>query len=151
MRTLSNKEIRTLSESIHSHYGVFGIIPKKEIIQFNHGMYFSQNQPLLFDHEGILIPTLKLLAKNQFLKTVEIDKGAIPFMIKGADLMRPGIVSFDPSIEKNTIVAIVDTVYKKPLAIGKTLYNAAEISTMQKGVIVKNIHYIGDKIWLMKG
>jgi PUA domain protein len=73
--------------------------------------------------------------------------GAIPHIIKGADIMFPGIVSFDSNIKKEDFLVIVDEKHDKPIAIGLALVNAPEFSREKKGKAVKNVHYVGDKLW----
>ena len=71
---------------------------------------------------------------------------AIPFIIKGADIMRPGIKELD-EFEKNEIIVIVDETHQKPLAIGISMFSRSEIKEMDKGKVIKNIHYVGDVTW----
>jgi PUA domain protein len=94
-----------------------------------------------------IIPTLKYLQKNNILKTVTIDMGAVKFIINGADIMRPGIKELDQTITKDDFVAIIDINNKKPIAIGLALYSSSKIQTMTTGKVIKNIHYVGDELW----
>ena len=72
---------------------------------------------------------------------------AIPYMIKGADVMRPGIKEIDEQIRKDEIVAIVDEKNKKAIAVGIALFDSEEMRQMVKGKVLKNIHFVGDKVW----
>jgi len=72
--------------------------------------------------------------------------GAIKFMCKGANVMRPGIKSHS-EFQKDSIVCIVEESQHKFLAVGKALVSSKELETMQKGEVVKNLHYISDKFW----
>lgn len=93
------------------------------------------------------IPTLRYLQTNNVLKKVVIDMGAIKFLIGGADVMRPGIVEIDESIVKNEVILIVDINNQKPIAVGIALLSGEEIKVATSGKVIKNIHYVGDKIW----
>ncbi len=75
-----------------------------------------------------------------------VDAGAIKFVCNGANVMRPGIKKFT-EFQKDDIVCVVDEVHNKFLAVGKTLVSSAEMSTITKGEVVKNLHYISDKYW----
>lgn len=77
---------------------------------------------------------------------VTVDMGAIKFMCKGANLMRPGIKSFG-EFEKDKLVCIVEESQHKFLAVGKAVASSSELETMDKGEVVKNLHYISDKFW----
>ena len=52
--------------------------------------------------------------------------------------------------EKCCFVVIRDEKHSKPLAIGEALFSSEEISKMEKGKVILNLHYIGDKIWTFK-
>jgi PUA domain protein len=73
--------------------------------------------------------------------------GAIRFVTNGADIMRPGITDADPAITEGSFVVIGDVNHGKPLAIGIALYNGADLLAMEDGKVVKNLHFVGDRIW----
>ena len=72
--------------------------------------------------------------------------GAVRFMCKGANLMRPGIKKFS-DFSKDDIVCIVEESQGKFLAIGKSEVDSSELESMDKGEVLKNLHYISDKAW----
>ena len=78
---------------------------------------------------------------------VVVDMGAVGFVIKGADIMTPGIVDADINIQKNDYVWICDEKHHKPLATGIALMTGEEMKSKNTGKAIKNIHYIGDKLW----
>ena len=80
---------------------------------------------------------------------IVVDMGAVGFIVKGADVMAPGITDADPLIQKDDIVWICDEKYQKPLALGIALMNGEEMKTKKPGKAVKTIHYIGDKLWIL--
>ena len=77
---------------------------------------------------------------------VTVDMGAVKFMCKGANLMRPGIREYT-EFEKGNLVCIVEESQHKFLAVGKSLVASSELETMEKGEVIKNIHYISDRFW----
>ncbi len=77
---------------------------------------------------------------------VMVDMGAVKFMCKGANVMRPGIKKFT-EFEKDKIVCIVEESQHKFLAVGKAMVSSLELENMEKGEVVKNLHYISDKFW----
>ena len=77
---------------------------------------------------------------------VQVDMGAVKFMCKGANLMRPGIKKFS-EFSQNDIVCIVEESQNKFLAIGKSEIDSSELENMEKGEVLKNLHYISDKAW----
>ena len=92
---------------------------------------------------------LPFLSETETLEkfpTVTVDMGAVKFMCKGANLMRPGIKEFS-KFEKDKLVCIVEESQHKFLAVGKSMVSSLELETMEKGEVIKNIHYISDRFW----
>ena len=92
---------------------------------------------------------IPFLSETEILKkfpSVEVDMGAVKFMCKGANLMRPGIKKFT-EFEKDKLVCIVEETHHKFLAIGKAMLSSLEVENMEKGEVIQNIHYISDKFW----
>ncbi|MEM2138922.1 MAG: DUF1947 domain-containing protein [Candidatus Woesearchaeota archaeon] len=153
-KAMNNKEVKEFLDLVKKEYNlelhkkeryeIFENIEKKDL---NYKVVLINNMPKFFYYENKIIPTLKLILENNFLKKITIDMGAIKFIASGADVMRPGIVYVDDEIEKDSIVSIIDVNNKKPLAIGITLYSGEEIKNMGSGKVIKNIHYVGDMIW----
>ena len=86
------------------------------------------------------ILSLECLRKYpDLLPKVVVDKGTPPFIAKGADLMRPGIVSCD-SFDKFEVVVIVDEVHGFPLATGRTMFSSDDLLAKDGGKVVKIIH-----------
>ena len=111
-------------------------------------LYFIDGELTFIKREDRIFPFLKALLKDLvYLPKVVVDMGAIPHIIKGADIMFPGIVSFDSGVKIDDLVVIIDEKHNKPLAIGQSLVNDTEFSREKKGKAVKNLHYVGDKLW----
>ncbi|MHA7647482.1 PUA domain-containing protein [Nitrosopumilus sp. S4] len=92
---------------------------------------------------------LPFLSETKMLErfpNVTVDMGAVKFMCKGANVMRPGIKTFT-DFEKEKLVCIVEESQHKFLAVGKALVSSSELETMEKGEVIKNLHYISDKFW----
>ncbi len=92
---------------------------------------------------------LPFLSETETLEkfpTITVDMGAVKFMCKGANLMRPGIKEFS-EFEKDKLVCIVEESQHKFLAVGKSMVASSELESMEKGEVIKNIHYISDRFW----
>jgi PUA domain protein len=92
---------------------------------------------------------LPFLSETETLKkfpNVMVDMGAVKFMCKGANVMRPGIKKYT-EFEKDSLVCIVEESQHKFLAVGKSLVSSSELENMEKGEVIKNIHYISDRFW----
>ena len=60
--------------------------------------------------------------------------------------MRPGIRKYS-EFSKDQIVCVIEESKHKFLAVGRALVDSTELENMQKGEVVKNLHYISDKFW----
>jgi PUA domain protein len=92
---------------------------------------------------------LPFLGKTEILDkfpSVTVDSGSIRFICNGAKILRPGIVDFE-SFKKDDIVGVKDEKFKKYLAVGLALEDKDRAHGMEKGQIINNLHYVGDKFW----
>jgi len=144
---LSGKEVKELNEQLFKDYALTDFLNKTDNVELVEGKFILVNSELHFFYsENILVPSLKLILKTNFLKTITIDMPAVKFIANGADVMRPGIKELD-DFQKAEIVAIVDQNNRKPLAIGQALFSTQEIKAMDKGKAIKNLHHVGDDFW----
>ena len=96
--------------------------------------------------ENDYLPFLSEIDTLKKFPNVTVDMGAVKFMCKGANLMRPGIKNFS-EFEKDKLVCIVEESQQKFLAVGKAVVSSKELEEMDKGEVLKNLHYISDKFW----
>ncbi len=92
------------------------------------------------------IPFLSEVEMLEKFPHVTVDMGAVKFMCKGANVMRPGIKNHS-EFEKEKIVCVIEESQHKFIAVGKALVSSSDLKNMEKGEIIKNIHYISDKFW----
>jgi PUA domain protein len=151
---LKSKDIKKFQRDIQQiHPNADALFQKnskleKATLEDGTNLYFLEGELTFFEREDKIIPFLRILLKNLIqLPKITIDTGAIPYIIKGATVMIPGIVFADEKIKKGDYVVIVDENHDKPLAIGIALMDANEISKEKKGKAIKTIHFIGDKLW----
>ncbi|XP_034250456.1 malignant T-cell-amplified sequence 1 homolog isoform X2 [Thrips palmi] len=137
------------------------ILPKKDafrIVKCHEHIELLVNNAgdLLFfrQREGPWMPTLKLLHKYPFFLPLEqVDKGAIRFVLSGANIMCPGLTSPGAkmtAVPKGTVVAIMAEGKQHAIAVGITSLSTDDISKVNKGVGVENCHYLNDGLWQMK-
>jgi PUA-domain protein len=144
---LSGKEVKALNELLLQKYNLPDFLDKQANVELLEDSYIQVNGELEFFYlDSQPIPTLRLILKNNFLKTAAIDMPAVKFIVNGADIMRPGIKEIG-EFAQNDIIAIVDQNNHKPLAIGQALFSSEEMRKLDKGKMIKNLHYVGDPIW----
>ena len=88
------------------------------------------------------------------LPKVQVDRGAIRFLLAGAHMMCPGFTSaggyLPPSEEAlpaGTSVAIFAEGKEHPIAVGITKLSTEDIKSVNKGVGVELATYLGDDLW----
>ena len=89
---------------------------------------------------------LPFLDDSQILEKfpyVTVDMGAVKFVCKGANIMRPGITKYS-DFESGEIVCIVEESQNKFLAVGKAEMSSKELEGIKNGEVIKNMHYISD-------
>jgi PUA domain protein len=102
-------------------------------------------------NERFVFLTLRgFLEHEDAAKWVEVDHGAIPFLMKGADCMVAGVHGADASINVGDLVWIRDMKHKRPLAIGWATMNAEDLTSLTKGKGIKTLHWVGDELWEME-
>ena len=122
-----------------------------EIAEFDGQMLIIiDRMPALFVVDHRLLPTLKGIMHLDIKQPeVVVDSGAVSFIVNGANVMAPGIIEADESIQTGDIVVITEERYGKPLAIGEALKDGTDMVNSQ-GRAVKSIHHVGDKIWKLE-
>ena len=103
------------------------------------------------DNERFTFLTLRgFLEHSDAAKWVEVDHGAIPFLMNGADCMVAGVQAADEDIAVGELVWIRDMTHKKPLAIGWSTMEGQEMAAATKGKGIKTLHWVGDELWEME-
>ena len=103
------------------------------------------------NNERFTFLTLRgFLEHSDAAKWVDVDHGAIPFLMNGADCMVAGVQAADEDIAVGELVWIRDMTHKKPLAIGWSTMDGQEMATATKGKGIKTLHWIGDELWEME-
>ena len=140
-------------------------------------IYTNHGDLLFFQHfDGPFYPMLRLLHQCELLSTtlllalqsscrtdptllpkVQVDRGAIRFLLSGANMMCPGMTSkggFLPppesAIRAEQPVAIYAEGKEHPAAIGLTKMDTEEIKSVNKGIGVELVTHLGDDLWAMK-
>ncbi len=125
-------------------------IPKAKNLMIHHIMdnvqIFTAKDIMILQIEETFLPFLSQTSLLEKFPHVLVDMGAVKFMCNGANVMRPGITSYS-EFDKEQVVCVIEESQHKFLAVGKSLVQSSELETMEKGEVVKNMHYISDKYW----
>ena len=89
------------------------------------------------------------------MKHMQVDKGAIKFVIRGADIMCPGLTSPGGQMsdaQPGEVVAITAEGKQNAVAIGITLLSTQQMypshsRDTNQGKAIEAIHFLGDGFW----
>ena len=93
------------------------------------------------------------LADPQLCKAMQVDKGAISHILKGANVMCQGLTSEGGRLvdaERNEIVLINAEGKEHALGIGLTMKSSAEIKEENADVALESLHCLNDDLWKLK-
>jgi len=110
-------------------------------------IYLVNAKPVFAKTDDNIYPTL--LFKEFFSSAPKaiVDMGAVPYVCKGANIMAPGIRRYEGEFKKGDIIFVVDEKHGKPLAVGEVAYSAEEARNVKQGMVIKNVHFVGDRTW----
>jgi len=158
VRPAFDRDLNLIRKTIDNQFGKgLGqkIIEDNKIILLNKAPYFDRMDEIVLD--GAIIGTIrynisrdistwefipriegaKRIVKYNCYKWIRIAKDAEPFIRKGANVLAPGVIEYDPSIEKGEYV-IVTNPDSEAVGIGISRISGDEISNRKKGMIIKS-------------
>ena len=96
--------------------------------------------------DGQYVPLLSQARLLEKFPSVTVDMGAVKFVCKGANVMRPGITECG-DFGAGRVVRVREERHGKNLAVGTASMSSDEAGSSQRGEVVRNIHYVSDRIW----
>ncbi|KAF5153183.1 Translation machinery-associated protein 20 [Theileria parva strain Muguga] len=109
--------------------------------------------------DGPWIPSLRLVHKCNFhiyfsnpdiLPKMQVDSGAIKFVLRGSNIMCPGLTSEGgkmDDVEADTVVQVTASGRYNACAVGLTTMSTKEILEKNKDVCIQTVHYLNDGYW----
>jgi len=148
---ISKSETSKILEQINSQWKIE--LPKQKNIKTHE----VDEKGVIITGDGItavkigddILPFLDDIPILEKFPYVTVDMGAIKFVCKGANVMRPGITKFS-EFESGEIICVIEESQKKFLAVGKAKMSSNELENTNKGEVIKNMHYISDDFWESK-
>ena len=111
-------------------------------------LVLSRGEPVVLTHKGRTFPALRgFLRVEVERKFLRVDMGAVPYVVKGADIMAPGVVAVDATLRKGDLCVVTEERHNKPLAIAEMLVDGGGVDRKNKGKVARSIHYVGDDLW----
>ena len=148
---ISKSETSKILEQINSQWKIE--LPKQKNIKTHDvnekGLIITGNGITAVKIGEVILPFLDDIPILEKFPYVTVDMGAVKFVCKGANIMRPGITKFS-DFESGEIVCVVEESQNKFLAVGKAEMSSKELEDIKKGEVIKNMHYISDIFWESK-
>ena len=159
--SLSKTQLKQLKQNIIDNFSTMEphldeLIPNKKgnvlVIKSKDVKTLAVDQiALFFEYYDIWLPVLTCLHKYPYLKSVQCDKGAIKFLLSGANVMCPGLTSkggmVGDDVEVDDIVAIRCEGKELEIGIGKMKMSGKQIKSKNSGEAIEIIHVMGDDLW----
>lgn len=112
------------------------------------GVVFTHFDNLVFVQTGSqFIPFLGSQDALSLFPSASVDEGAIRFLLNGADVMRPGVKSYDEWGNEGTTVVVREEKKNRAIVVGVSLVPSQDMGTISKGTCLKNVHHLGDEYW----
>ncbi|OYT41114.1 MAG: RNA-binding protein [Desulfurococcales archaeon ex4484_58] len=152
---LSKRDKKKILSELNSFYTNLNI-SRDDVLELfeERNMYrilLINGEPGFFYYNSKWFPHLKLLLKKLDIGApiVVVDTGAVKPLLRGADLMAPGIREIKGSFKPGDPVIVVEEKMGKPFMVGVALISSMDIVSgrVKRGKVVENIHRIGDKLW----
>jgi PUA domain protein len=103
---------------------------------------------VFFQHKGLLVPIAAEKVNSPLLSkypAVYVDLGAVPHVLNGAAVMRPGIVKVEGAFSKGELVVVREVRASQAIAVGEALVPSEELQSLTKGRVVSNVQHHGDR------
>lgn len=137
------------------------IIPKKSQLSLSKcedriSLYSVDNKVVFFQSfDDAMIPSLRLVhLYPEAFTTVRVDRGAIKFVLSGANIMAPGMTSaggmLPDTLDVGTVVIVLAEGKEHAVAVGVTKMTAEDMRTKNKGHGVDTAHFLGDWLWKLE-
>jgi len=150
---IRRKEVAKLIEDAKNRKISFKLdkVESAEIVELKDVKIFLLNgvPALIVFPDKRIIPHLQGLGRITVCPIVVVDRGAVEYVVKGADIMMPGVVKHS-EFSKGEPVAVVSEEYIA-IAVGVALQNSEKIVKNGKGKIVKNLHRPNDEFFIEYG
>ena len=153
VHSLSKREVHDITGQVSKSWPTNSIGAIKNlqayVIDGNKRLLVGNNLVAIQLAPDLIIPHLTQHDLLNHFASVQVDMNAVKFVCNGANIMRPGITDFT-SFKESEIVLVKDQTHKKELAVCISLVDDVTGRKMEKGIVLNNIHHIGDVYWETK-
>ena len=149
---LSKRDVRRLLERARGELPGLGLsedveLEGWEVVRLDEARaYVKQGVPVLLEVEETLIPSI-FAAEACGHPRVVVDMGAVHPIVRGADVMAPGIRLVEPSMRPGDVMAVAEESKGRVIAVGVALMSKEEVFEVRRGKALKVLHRVGDEAW----
>jgi len=109
-------------------------------------------EPIFFQvRDGPWVPTLRIIHKYpSVMPKMQVDRGAIKHVLRGSNIMCPGLTTPGGRMEEVPTKAIVQITAEgktRACAVGITTMSTAEIRQNNRGMCIESLHCLNDGLW----
>lgn len=133
------------------------LIAKARLNDSDNVQLITVNNEVMFYNvgKGPFFPTLKLLHKYpSMMKRMQVDRGAIKFILGGANIMCPGFTSKGGSLPCEMGAELPVAIYAEgkehAIAVGMTKMSTKDIVSVNKGIAVETVHFLLDGLYTLQ-
>ena len=148
---LSHRDSMEMISKIEAALGLSMNLPKSAQAQCaepEEGVVFIGLDGFEFVQSGdSFFPFLGSSATLGLFPAAVVDEGAIRFLLNGADVMRPGIRTFDDWGGAGRTVVVKEEKKGRAIAVGTSIVSSADAQGLAKGGCIRNLHHVGDRFW----
>lgn len=137
------------------------IIPKKDPLHLVKGKgdvafytFLVVNDHVVFfqDKDKPWLPTLRILHQcPSMMPKMQVDEGAIKFVLRGANIMAPGLTSPGGAYERDIVpgmpVQVTAEGCNHACAVGIASMSSEELDKKPSGQAIESIHFLNDGLW----
>jgi PUA domain protein len=144
---LSKSDLKQLRERLRSQ-GLEVECKIGAVLEDEGKRVFAVDGFVLFEHKGLLVPIAAEKVNAPLLSkypAVYVDLGAVPHVLNGAAVMRPGIVKVEGAFSREEAVVVREVRASQAIAIGEALVSSEELQSLTKGRVISNVQHHGDR------
>ena len=153
VHSLSKREIHDIAVQLNKTWPTNSISTVKDmkayVMDANKRLLVGSNIIAIQLAPDLIIPHLAQQELLNHFASVQVDMNADKFVCNGANITRPGITEF-ATFKESEIVLVKDQTHKKELAVCISLVDDVNARKMERGVVLNNMHHIGDIYWEIK-
>jgi translation initiation factor 2D len=109
-------------------------------------VYSNLENPLFFEWETRMIPTMYMLQIVDILPIMTTPKLVIEKLRNGSDLFVGGVISYQ-AFQKNDLVAIATHDPISIYCVGVATIDSSQMDTMENGSVWSPLHWVDDFLW----